>query len=174
MKSCPTLCNFLQQTRFLYPPLSPRFAQIHVHWVGDAISPSCPLQLSSPFAFNLFQHQGLFQPVGSSHQVAKVLELQLQHQSLQWMFRVDFLLDWLVWSLLSKGLSRVFSSTTVGKNQFFDAQPSLWSNSYIHRVEQFWLHTESVYFTLTFVFHHLKMLPIAWNVQDSPFLKTHL
>ena len=51
---------------------------------------------SSPFAFSLSQHQGLFQWVDSSHQVAKILELQ--HQSFQWIFRVDFLYDWLVWS----------------------------------------------------------------------------
>ena len=61
---------------------------------------------------------------GSSHQVAKVLELQLQNQSFQWRFRVDFLYDWLVWSLLSKGLSRV-PSTTIQKHQFFITQPSL-------------------------------------------------
>ena len=66
-------------------------AQTHVHWVGDAIQPSHPLSSSSPLALNLFQHQGLFQWVGSSHQVAKVLELQLQLQSFQWIFRVDFL-----------------------------------------------------------------------------------
>ena len=57
------------------------FAQIHVHWVSDAIKPSHPLLPPSPFAFNLSQHQGLFQLVGSSHQVVKVLVLQLQHQS---------------------------------------------------------------------------------------------
>ena len=51
------------------------------------------LSPSSPSAFNLSQHQGLFQRVSSSHQVAKVLELQLQHQSFQWVFRVDFLED---------------------------------------------------------------------------------
>ena len=68
-----------------------KFAQTHVHWVGDAIQPSHPLSSPSPPAFNLSQHQGLFQGVGSLHQVAKVLELQLQHQSSQWIFRVDFL-----------------------------------------------------------------------------------
>ena len=57
--------------------------QIHVHQVGDAIQPSHPLSSPSPPAFNLSQHQGLFQGVSSSHQVAKVLELQLQHQSFQ-------------------------------------------------------------------------------------------
>ena len=65
--------------------------QTHVHWVSDAIQPSHPLSSPSPPALNLSQHQGLFQWVSSSHQVAKVLELQLQHQSFQWVFRVDFL-----------------------------------------------------------------------------------
>ena len=67
------------------------FAQIHVHWAGDAIQPSHPLSSPSPPAFNLSQYQGLFQWVGSLHQMTKVLELQLQHQSLQWIFRIDFL-----------------------------------------------------------------------------------
>ena len=59
----------------------PELAQTHVHWVGEAIQPSHPLSSPSPLAFNLSQHQGLFQWVSSSHQVAKVLEFQLQHQS---------------------------------------------------------------------------------------------
>ena len=67
------------------------FTQTHVHWVGDAIQPSPPLSSLSPPAFNLSQHQGLFQWVSSLHQVAKVLEFQLQHQSFQWIFRTDFL-----------------------------------------------------------------------------------
>ena len=62
-----------------------------IHWVGDAIQPSHPLSFPSPSAFNISKHQGLFQWVDSSHQVAKLLELQLQHQSFQWMFRVDCL-----------------------------------------------------------------------------------
>ena len=64
--------------------------QTHVHQVGDAIQPSHPLSSPSPPAFSLSQHQGLFQWV-SSHQVAKVLELQPQHQSFQWIFRTDVL-----------------------------------------------------------------------------------
>ena len=73
----------------------PEFTQTQVHRVGDAIQPSHPLSSPSPPAPNLSQHQGLFQWVGSSHQVAKVLELQLQHQSFQWIFRVDsFRIDW--------------------------------------------------------------------------------
>ena len=69
----------------------PEFAQSHVHWVDDTIQPSHPLLPSSLLAFNLSQNQGLFQWIISSHQVAKVLELQLQHQSFQWIFRTDFL-----------------------------------------------------------------------------------
>ena len=68
-------------------------AQTHVHPVSDAIQPSHPLSSPYPPAFSLSQHQGLFQWLGSSHQVARVLELQLQlqHQSFQWIFRTDFL-----------------------------------------------------------------------------------
>ena len=61
----------------------PEYDQTHVHGVGDAIQPSYPLLSPSPPAFNLSQHQGLFQQVSSSYQVAKVLGLQFQHQSLQ-------------------------------------------------------------------------------------------
>ena len=81
------------------------------------IQPSHPLSLPSPPAFSLSQHQCLFQRVSSSHQVAKVLELQLQHQSLQWIFRIGFLLGLRdLISLQYKGLSRVFSNTTVPNN----------------------------------------------------------
>ena len=67
-------------------------------FIGDALQPSHPLMPSSPLAFNLSQHQGLFQCVCFLHQMSKVLELQLQHQSFWWIFRVDFLYDWLIWS----------------------------------------------------------------------------
>ena len=61
----------------------PEFTQIHVHCVGDAIQPSHPLSSPSPPAPNLSQYQGLFKRVSSLHQMSKVLEFQLQHQSLQ-------------------------------------------------------------------------------------------
>ena len=64
--------------------------QTHIHCVSDAIQPSHPL-LSPSLAFNLSLHQGLFQWVSSLHQVAKVLEFQLQHQPFQWIFSTDFL-----------------------------------------------------------------------------------
>ena len=72
----------------------PEFTQTHVHWVSDAIQPSHPLSSPSP-ALNLSQHHGLFQWVSSSHQVAKVLESQLQHHSFQWTPRTPFRMDWL-------------------------------------------------------------------------------
>ena len=73
----------------------PELAQTHVHWVSDAILPSHPLPPSSPPTFNLSQHQGLCQWVNSLHQVTKVSELQLQHQSFQWTFRtISFRMDW--------------------------------------------------------------------------------
>ena len=71
--------------------------QTHVHWVSDAVQPSHPLSSPSP-ALNLSQHQGLFKWVSSSHQVAKVLELQLQNQSYQWTPRADLLQNGLVGS----------------------------------------------------------------------------
>ena len=135
-ESCPTLWDPMDCSMPGFPVLHhfPELAQTHVHLVSDTIQLSCPLSSPSPPAFNLPQHQSLFQWVGSSHQVAKVLELQLQHQSFQWILRVDLLLGLTGWiSLQSKGFSRVvFSNTAVWKHQCFGARPSLWSTSYIH------------------------------------------
>ena len=123
----------LQHVRLPCPSPSPRDC-----------SNSCPLSqwchptISSsvvPFSSCLqsSQHQCLFQWVSSSYQVAKVLEFQLQHQSLQWVFKIDIPLGFTgLISLQSKGFSRVFSNITVQKHQFFGIQPSLWSNSHIH------------------------------------------
>ena len=122
-QSCLTLCNPMDCG---IPGLPvhcqlPEFTQTHVHWISDAIQPFHPLSSPSPPAFNLSQHQGLFQWVSSLHQVAKVLEFQLQHQSFQ---LICFRRDWL--DLLAvQGLSRVFFNTTVEKHQFFNAQLSL-------------------------------------------------
>ena len=97
----------------------PEFTQTH------AIQLSHPLSSPSPPAFNLSQHQGLFKWVSFSHQVAKVLWLQVQHQSLN-EYSVLISLGWTGWiSLQSKGCSRVFSNTTVRKHQFFGAQTFL-------------------------------------------------
>ena len=89
-----TLCDPMDFSIPVFPVLhhTPKSAQTHVHWAGDAIQPSHPLSPPpSPPAFNLSQHQGFFQWVSSSHEVAKVLEFQLQHQSFQWLFRADVL-----------------------------------------------------------------------------------
>ena len=89
---CLTLCNSMDCSTPGFPVYYhlPELTQTHGHWVGDTIQPSHPLSSLSP-AFNLSQHQGLFQGLGSLHQVAKVLEFQLQHQFFQWIFRTDFL-----------------------------------------------------------------------------------
>ena len=105
------------------------FIQTHVLWVGDIIQPSHPLSSPSPCAFNISQHQRLYQWVISTHQVlvasvsASVLSMNIQ----DW-FPVE--LNGLIF-LQSKGLSRVFSNTTVQKHQFFSTQLSLWSNSHL-------------------------------------------
>ena len=92
IQSCLTLCDSMDYSTPGLPVHHqlPEFTQTHVHWVSDAIQPSHPL--SSPsLALSLSQHQGLFNWVSSLHQVAKVLEFQLQRQSFQSIFRTDFL-----------------------------------------------------------------------------------
>ena len=93
-QSCPTLCNPMDYSTPGFPVHHqfPELAQTHAHQVGDAIQPSHPLFSS---CLHLSQHQGLFQWVSSPHQVAKVLEFQLQHPSFQWIFRtIFFRIDW--------------------------------------------------------------------------------
>ena len=129
-QSCLTLCDPMNRSTPGLPVhyQLPESTQTRVHWVGDANQSSHSLSSPSPPALNLSQHQGLFQWVSSSHQVTKILELQLHHQSFQWIFRVDFLEDWLVWLPCCPQDSQVFSSTTIWKHPFFGTQPSLWSN----------------------------------------------
>ena len=96
-KSCsilwePTDCSMLGLP---IPHNFPEFAQVHFHYIGDAIQPSHPLSHSSPCYFSLWQHYSLFTWVSSSHQVAKVLEFQLHHQSFQGIFRlISFKIAW--------------------------------------------------------------------------------
>ena len=109
----------------------PEFTQTHVHWVRDAIQPSHPLLSPSP-AFNLSQYQGLFQWVGSLHQVVKYWSFSFRISAFnEYWGPISFRMDWLD-VLAAQGLSRVFSNTTVQKHQFFSSQLSLWSNSHIH------------------------------------------
>ena len=136
-KSCPTLCDSMNCSMPGFPVLHYllEFAQTHVHWIGDTIQPSHPLSAPFPPALDLSQHQGLFQWISSSHQVVKVLELQLQHQSFQWIFRTDFLYDWLDrFDLLAvqgtlKGLLQHYSSkaSILWRSAFFIVQLSQWT-----------------------------------------------
>ena len=115
-QSCPTLCNPMNRNTPGLPVHHqlPESTQTHVDWVNDAIQPSHPLPSPSPPAPHLSQNQALFKWVSSSHQVAQVLEFQLQHvlpvNTQDWCA-----LGWTGWiSLQSKGLSRVFSNTIYG------------------------------------------------------------
>ena len=117
-KWCPTLCDPIgcSTTGLPVPHHLLELAQVHVHGISDSIQPSHPL-LPSSSSFNLSQHQSLFQWVSSSHQMAKVLELQLKHHWSQWFIQSWFPLGLTsLTSLLSKGLSRVFSSTAIWKH----------------------------------------------------------
>ena len=93
VQSCPTLCNPMNRSTPGIPVHHklPEFTQTHAHRVSDAIQTSHPLSSPSSPVPNPSQHQGLFQWVNTSHEVAKVLEFQLQHQSFQWTPRTDLL-----------------------------------------------------------------------------------
>ena len=112
-QSCPTLCNLMECSTQGLPVHQqlPEFTQTHIHQVSDANQPSHPL--SSPFSstFNLSQHQGLFQWVNFSHEVAKVLEFQPQHQSFQWTPWTGLLQNGLVGSPCSLRDSQESSAT---------------------------------------------------------------
>ena len=117
--------HVLQHTRPPCPSPTLEFSQTHVHWVCGAIQPSHPLSSTSPPTFNLSQHQGLFKSVNSSHQVARVLEFQLQHQSFQWTPRtISFRMDWL--DLLAvQGTFKSLLQNPIQKHQFLGTQLSL-------------------------------------------------
>ena len=112
-QSCPTLCDPMNHSTPGLPVHHqlPEFTQIHNHRVGDAIQPSHPLSSPSPPAPNPSQHQSFFQRVNSSHEVAKVLEFQLQHHSLQRNPRPDLLQNGLVGSPCSPRDSQESSPT---------------------------------------------------------------
>ena len=135
IQSCPTLCNSMDTNTPGFPVLYylPELAQTHVRRVGDVVQPSHPLSSPFPPTFNLssicrvFSNESAFvsgdQSIGASTS-ASVLLMNVQ--------------DWFplgltaLISLQSKGLSRIFSNTTIQNHQFFGVQPSVWSNSHIH------------------------------------------
>ena len=112
-QSCPTLCNSMNPSTTDLPVHHqlPEFTQTHVHRVSDAIQPSHPLSSPSPPAPNSSQHRSLFQWVNSLHEVAKVLEFQLQHHSFQRTPSTDLLQNGLVGSPCSPGDSQESSPT---------------------------------------------------------------
>ena len=131
---CPTLCDPMNRSTPGLPAHYhlPEFTHTNVHRVSDAIQPSHPGSSPSPPVPNLSQHQSfpmsqLFAWGGQSTGVSALVSF-LPKKSKGWSPS-----EWTGWiSLQSKGLSRVFSNTTVQKHQFFGAQPSLQSNSHIH------------------------------------------
>ena len=132
---CPTLSDPIHCSMpdFAVYHQLPELAQIHVHWIGDAIQPSHPLSSPFPPDVSLSQHQGFFpvshffalggQSIGASAS-ASVLLMNIQNWFLLGLTGLI--------SLLSKWLSRVFSNTTAQKHKFFSVQPSLRSNSHMH------------------------------------------
>src|SRR5574337_300564 len=110
----------------------PEFTQTHIHRVSDAIQPSHPLPSPFPPVPNPSQHQSLFQGVNSSHEVAKVLEFQLQHHSFQEIpGLISFRIDWFDLFAVQGTLKSLLQHHS-SKHQFFGTYPSLWSNSHIH------------------------------------------
>ena len=132
-QSCPTLCDPMNCSQPGLPVHHQllEFTQTHVHWVSDAIPPSHLRSPTSP-VLSLSQHQSLpmsqlFTSGGQSIGVSALTSV-LPMNTQDWSPLV-----WTGWiSLQSKGLSRVFSNTTVQKHQFFGIQPSSLSNSHIH------------------------------------------
>ena len=139
----------------------PESTQTHVHWVSDAIQPSHPLSSPSPPALNLSQNQGLFKWVSSLHQVAKVLEFQLQHQSFQWteiQGLISFRKDWLdllaVQGTLKSVLEHHSSKASILRcSAFFIVQlshPYTATGKTIALTRRTWLSACSVFFPLAF------------------------
>ena len=138
-QSCLTLCDPMDCSTPGFPVHHqlPEFSRTHAHQVTDAIQPSHPLSSTSPPTFNISQHQGLFKWVSSSHQVAKVLEFQLQRQSFQWTFRTDFLQDGLVGSPCSPRDSHESSPTPQFKSINSSALSFLYSPT-LTSIHDYW------------------------------------
>ena len=129
----------LQHASLPCPSLSPEVCSNSLHWVSDTIQSSHSLLPAFPPALNLSQQQDLFEWVCSSHQMAKILEFQLQHQSFQWIFRVDFLQNWQVGSSCS-----LRDSSTIAKKHYFSAlrwwtgKPGVLQSMGLQRVRHDW------------------------------------
>ena len=128
-KLCPTLCDPMGYSipGFAVLQYLPEFAQTHVHWINDAIQPSHSLSPISPFSLSFSYHQSFFFFSNESALCIRWPKYQSFSFNIsppnEYSGLISLRIDWFI-SLLAKGLSRVFSSTTVQKPQFFDAQPS--------------------------------------------------
>ena len=156
--SCLTLCDPMDYSR---PGLSvhhqhPKFTQTHDHWVSDAIQPSHPLSSPTPPAFTLSQYQGLYKWVSSSHQMAKVLKFQLQHQSFQWIFGTGFLWDGSVWSPCSPRDSQESSPTSQFKSINSSMLNFLYTPS-LTSIHDYWKN------------HSLDLMDLCWQNNVSAF-----
>ena len=132
-QSCLALCDSMNRSTPGLPVYHhlPEFTQTHIHRVGDAFQPSHPLSSPSPPALNLSQHQGLFSESALRLRQPKYWSFSFSiSPSNEYSGQISFKIGRI--SLQSKGLSTVFSNTTVQKHQFFGAQLSLWSSSHIH------------------------------------------
>ena len=131
-QSCPTLCNPMNRSMPGFPVHHqlPEFTPTHVHWVSDAIQPSHPLSSPSPPippSIRVFSNESTLRMRWPKYWVWALASF-LSKKSQGWSPS-----EWTGWiSSQSKGLSRVFSNTTVQKHQFFSAQLSSQSNSHIH------------------------------------------
>ena len=157
-QSYPTLWDPMNRSTPGHPVhhLLLKFTRSHVLWVGDAIQPSHPLSSPSPPALNLSQHQGLFQWVSSLHQVAKVLEFQLQYQSFQWTPRTDILQDGLVGSPCSPRDSQESSPTPQSKSINSSAFSFLYSPT-LTSIHDHWKN------------HNLDQVDLCWQSNVSAF-----
>ena len=157
-QSCPTLCNPMNRSMPCLPGHHQllEFTQTHVHRVDDAIQPSHPLSSPSPPALNPSQYQGLFQWVSSSHQVAKVLEFQLQHQSFQQTPGTDLLYRGLVGSPCSSRDSQESFPTPQFKNINTSTLSFLYSPA-LTFIHDYWKN------------HGLDYTDLCWRSNISPF-----
>ena len=154
----PTLCDPMNHNMPGLPVHHQlqEFTQTHVHWVGDAIQPSHPLSSPSLPAPNPSQHQGLFPWVNSSHEAAKVLEFQLQHQPFQWTPRTDLLQDGLVGSPCSPRDSQESSPTLQFKSINSSALSFLY-NPTLTSIHDYWKN------------HSLHYMGLCWQSNVSAF-----
>ena len=155
---CLTLCDPMSHNTPGLPVYHqfPEFTQTHVHRVGDAIQPSHPLLSPSPPAPSPSQHQGLFQWVNSSHEVAKIVEFQPQHQSFQWTLRTGLLSDGLVGSPCSPRDSQKSSPTPQFKSINSSVLSFLYSPT-LTSIHDYWKN------------HSLDYINLCWQSNVSVF-----